>query len=150
MKKIETDADVLDWAKWIVDAKGEKFTPLSKGEQYAIARYVVGSAGCGSHDEGDEPSDSGWTDEADNPIPPNLSECASVTEDRSEEQKERMRATRVELFHRDGLDAQQAFDRYLSWLQDHPREKTVMDFSTGRLIDGAGFAYWLCSEAEEK
>ena len=41
MNNIRSGAEVLQWAHTIADGKGEKFTPLSKGDMYAIANYTL-------------------------------------------------------------------------------------------------------------
>ena len=41
MAKIQNETDIIKWAEGIVSANGEKFTPLSKGEQFLIAKYIL-------------------------------------------------------------------------------------------------------------
>lgn len=169
-KKIETATDVVEWAKSVVEAKGEKFTALSKGEQYEIAKYISEMTPLGAlgEDKGDnedkedappclpeeeelpcqsvveEPKDGGTWKEPDPPkgwspephtsdvnLFPQVPTATTVT------------MTRGYVYHQMGLDAQQTFDKFLAWGKDHPKELTVMDFSTGRKSTDAAFAYWL-------
>lgn len=112
MKKIDKGHDVLEWARMIVDAKGEKFTALSKTEQLVIARFIVESQST--------------------PAPEN----------------EQVGEPQGDSYIQIGCDcdAQQAFDKFLSWCKDHPKEKEVMDFSTGEKSVAAAFAFWLCGQ----
>lgn len=154
MKKIETDSDVRDWAKAVVEANGEKFTPLSKGEQFVIARLIVGmNDGCGGEDtpsteeaKPEAPTETATEVHADVPFPsPSTSprECCSCTvSDRPTPQT--VQCTRFEGLHRSGLSAQQAYDIFLEWCEEHPKEGSVMDFSTGAKSRDAAFSYWLC------
>ena len=57
MKKIESNADVLEWAHSIVTANGEKFTALSKGDQFAIAKFIVDSDEAEPMAEEEQPKD---------------------------------------------------------------------------------------------
>ena len=52
--------------------------------------------------------------------------------------------TRFAALRRSGLDVQRAYDRFLEWCNEHPKEGSVMDFSTGVKSRDAAFAYWLC------
>ena len=51
--------------------------------------------------------------------------------------------TRGYAYHRAGCDAQQAFDKFIQWVKEHPKDGAVMDFSTGVKSVDAAFAYWL-------
>ena len=59
MNNIKTTADVLEWAKTIVEAKGEKYIPLAKSDMLAIAQYIVDAGNCkrdtASYKDDDEP-----------------------------------------------------------------------------------------------
>lgn len=147
MKKIETDADVLEWAQTMVEAKGDRFTPLSKGEQFVIARYIV------AHADGKESTDAKEKSEQTTasatkfedaplslPIPSVGGDSVSAP---SEPQTERGSVTRAFACYRAGLDVQQAYDKFLEWCKSHPKSKEVMDFSTGHKSVDAAFAYWL-------
>lgn len=122
MDKIENSSNVLEWARMVVDAKGDKFTVLSKSEQFVIAKFIVDGSYSVSREEHH-----------------NQSEKQTV--------QNHVNVQEVELQGDDnnpvGCDAQQAFDKFLSWCKHHPKEKEVMDFSTGEMSVAAAFAYWL-------
>lgn len=148
MKKIETDSDVRDWVKAVVEANGEKFTPLSKGEQFVIARFIVGLIdGCGSaatpSAEEDKPeAPMGKAPEFYVDVPPPSPTAFVTGTDMPKTQT--IQVTRFAALRRSGLDGQQAYDRFLEWCKEHPKEGAVMDFSTGAKSRDAAFAYWLC------
>lgn len=153
MKKIETDADVREWAKAVVEANGEKFTPLSKGEQFVIARLIVGTndgCGFGDTDAAEEVKQEATTATAeevheDVPPPPTTESPSGdsvIVPDMPKTQT--VQVPRFECLRRSGLDAQQAYDKFLKWCDEHPKEGSVMDFSTGVKSRDAAFAYWLC------
>lgn len=155
MKKIETDSDVREWAKEVVEANGDRFTPLSKGEQFVIAKFIVGeNGGCGGHDTTSDaevkPETATATAEevhADVP-PPSTTEAqngcsVSVSENPT---MQTIQVTRSDFLRRSGYDVQQAFDKFLKWCKEHPKEGSVMDFSTGVKSRDAAFAYWLCDK----
>lgn len=154
MKKIETDADVLEWARTMVEAKGDKFTALSKGEQFAIAKYIMYMAfGEGKTAESDsvgktavnpETTTATGTKAEELPPPPPMPSIqgGSVTTP-PEPPTSKATMTRAYAYHRAGLDVQQAYDKFLEWCKEHPKCKEVMDFSTGDESVDAAFAYWL-------
>ena len=167
-KKIETANDVVEWAKSVVEAKGEKFTALSKGEQFVIAQHILGILEMSEAGAESEPhqhvtsEDCCWEpepvvserktdDELGTPsrtpvCPPNpLSEMptADVNLFPQVPTATTVTMTRGYVYHQMGLDAQQTFDKFLAWGKDHPKELSVMDFSTGRKSTDAAFAYWL-------
>ena len=155
MKKIETDTDVLEWAKVVVEANGDRFTPLSKGEQFVIAKFIVGeNGGCGGHDTSSEsdskPESATATVEeghADVPPPSTTEDPTICTVSVSEKPPmQTIQVTRSDFLRSSGLDAQQAFDKFLKWCDEHPKEGSVMDFSTGVKSRDAAFAYWLCDK----
>ena len=135
---IQNDSDVRLWAETIVKANGEKFTPLTKGEQYLIAKYIMGSA------ESTSPtgSDKGVPDPSPVPTPEQES---PTPEQKQEEQRHppMMQMTRGVAFHFSGVTAQQAFDKFLEETKGKSDMAKVMDFSTGRQSTDAAFAYWL-------
>lgn len=159
MKKIETDADVLEWARTMVEAKGDKFTPLSKGEQFIIAQYIVANANGMSATETEEMPEqttatatkveetkAEGTGEA--PAPDRLgtpSRTPVCPPNQTSEMPPTSKATmtRAYAYHRAGFDVQQAYDKFLEWCNSHPKSKEVMDFSTGHKSVDAAFAYWL-------
>ena len=154
MKKIETDADVLEWARTMVEAKGDKFTPLSKGEQFVIAKYIMDiSFGDGETTERDsvgqpavnpESATATATKAEEPPPPPPMPSVQgdSVTAP-LEPPTSKATMTRAYAYHRAGFDVQQAYDKFLEWCKGHPKAKEVMDFSTGHKSVDAAFAYWL-------
>ncbi len=156
MKKIETDADVLEWARTMVEAKGDKFTALSKGEQFVIAKYIMDIAfGDGETPERDSVGKTAVNPEAatatatkvEDDIPPPPPPMPSVQGDSVsaplDPPTSKATMTRAYAYHRAGLDVQQAYDKFLEWCKDHPKSKEVMDFSTGHKSVDAAFAYWL-------
>lgn len=149
MKKIETDADVLEWARTMVEAKGDKFTPLSKGEQFVIAKYIVASAnGMSAAETVEKPEQTTSTaTKVEDDIPPPPPPMSSVQGDSVtapiEPPTSKATMTRAYAYHREGFDVQQAYDKFLEWCKSHPKSKEVMDFSTGHKSVDAAFAYWL-------
>ena len=134
MSKIETEADVRAWAVAVVEAKGEKFTALSKGEQFAIAKYVVETST-------DAAESLPKAEETATPPPPPLPESSTPNPVPCKLSTATM--TRAYAYHRAGFDVQQVYDKFLEWCNDHPKGKEVMDFSTGHKSVDAAFAYWL-------
>ena len=141
MAKIETADDVLQWARAIVAANGEKFTPLSKGEQFTIAKFIVSTeVNEGDANDADAPKPREWKGES-------SQECLVPQEDDVQERGmtpvTTATMTRAYAYHRAQYSAQQAYDEFLKWAADHPKETSVMDFSTGAKSQVAAFAYWL-------
>ena len=149
MKKIETDADVLEWAQTMVEANGDKFTPLSKGEQFVIAKYIVANANGVAATETEEKPEAATATatKVEDDIPPPPPPMPSVQGDSVtaplEPPTSKATMTRAYAYHRAGFDVQQAYDKFLEWCKDHPKSKEVMDFSTGHKSVDAAFAYWL-------
>ena len=149
MKKIETDADVLEWAWTMVGAKGDKFTPLSKGEQFVIAKYIVANAnGMASTETHEKPEQitatvTNWEDDIPPPPPPMPSVQGDSVTVPLEPPTSKATMSRAYAYHRAGFDVQQAYDKFLEWCKDHPKSREVMDFSTGHKSVDAAFAYWL-------
>ena len=152
MKKIETRTDVLEWAQSVVSANGEKFTALTKGDQYTIAKYIVDTLDGETQPPKDEPKADYPTTATDEPIKGNP-EAATPTAPTAAPspipnyapapQTQKAIMTRSYAYHRAGFDAQQVFDKFLEWCKEHPKSREVMDFSTGRKSTDAAFAYWL-------
>ena len=151
MGKIETEADVREWAKAVVDAKGEKFTALSKGEQFVIAKYVVDYSMATPDMAPDtapdtEPQAEPQTPQEDphgDPETEPLHPAPTPTPAAPVADSTTATMTRGYAYHRAGCDAQQAFDKFLEWVKNHPKGGSVMDFSTGTKSVDAAFAYWL-------
>lgn len=138
MSNIKTAEDIRNWAKTIVEADGNKFIPLSKGDMLAIAKYILSSAESTyvittTTSEGVQPNG-----DEDGKVPHN-------SEDKPDSVLEN-KHTRMYVLHKEGLSTQQAYDRYLEWAKEHPKDAVVMDFSTGVKSNVAGFAYWLGAE----
>ncbi len=150
MKKIETDADVLEWARTMVEAKGDKFTALSKGEQFVIAKYIMDFAETAESDSVGQPAVNPETTTATGtkaeelpPPPPMPSIQGDSVTTPTEPPTSKATMTRAYAYHRAGFDVQQAYDKFLEWCKEHPKCKEVMDFSTGHKSVDAAFAYWL-------
>ena len=134
---IQNDSDVRQWAEMIVKAKGEKFTPLTKVEQFLIAKYILKSEGNVSTEVSDT-------------SPDNTTEQTKEKDAPTQEQNQNglkhppmMKMTRGVAFHFSGFTAQQAFDKFLEETKGNGDMAKVMDFSTGRQSVDAAFAYWL-------
>lgn len=179
MNKLNTADEIREWAKGIVDAKGEKFTPLSKGDLFAVASFILeldgwrqrrevqeGSQSSASavpdterdvgvsdppmeaeaKETGAETEESGLKDE-----PPKAAEdewrshIVDITPKNSQPSQKAVKATmtRNYAYHRAGYTVQQAYDEFLKWAADHPKDAKVMDFSTGSMSSHAAFAFWL-------
>jgi len=160
MGKIQNDADVLAWAEWIAAENGDRFTPLSKGEQYLIAKFIYDRRGlfevkpqeplsedcCKTmaEDKAEEccKDEQAATvppprDEQGDPVPP----TTPLVQERMMPQK--MKMSRGAAYHLAGTSAQKAFDEFLKWSNEHPQEACVMDFSNGQKSIAAAYAYWL-------
>lgn len=162
MNNIKTKEDVLAWAKMILDGKGEKYTPLGKADMFAIAKYVEYGYGNltedlevkdmpppSSPEEDDEPPKATATGVMSEDKKPTIEEvkpterdmCTVSTAPKDDMQKVTM--TRGYALHHAQFTAQQAYDKFLEWSKEHPKEGSVMDFSTGVKSANAAFAYWL-------
>lgn len=155
MGNINTADDVREWARTIVEAKGEKYTPLAKGDLYAIAKYVL-ECGMSAEKPPEQP---------DVPSPEAIQTAVSikdievedgrfVSEDEfrrrgcstSPSEQDHTIATKVMRcvgLHDKGVPVQKAYDEFLEWSKSHPKEASVMDFSSGVRSNNAAFAYWL-------
>ena len=144
MNKIQTTDDIRKWAEEIVAAKGEKFTPLSKGDQYKIARFILGLGECEkpmavNEVQNDQPQEV-------QTAPHETTQQNSQDESKPkpcEDNGESVKMTRGAAMHLAGHSAQKAFDEFLKWCDEHRGEKEVMDFSTGQRSISASYAYWL-------
>jgi hypothetical protein len=155
MNKIKNDVDVLDWAKMISDGKGEKFIPLGKSDMYAIADFILRNAKfldraplADPKPEQEEPSLDkavGVVSEYSDPIEVEqpAKETFPTTSTSGNPATTQVTMTRGYALHRAGLSTQAAYDKFLEWSKEHPKEGTVMDFSTGVKSANAAFAYWL-------
>ena len=160
MNKIKTDVDVLDWAKMISDGKGEKFVPLGKGDMYVIAGFVLRNAQCIHNpptgltkadipEETSPDKDAAVGTAAERPSPEEVwapvayTISTTTTSTAVDPEETKVTMTRGYALHRAGFSTQAAYDKFLEWSKEHPKEGTVMDFSTGVKSANAAFAYWL-------
>ena len=156
MNNIKTADYVREWARMILEAKGEKYTPLSKGDQFEIARFIL---------EGDEmekgdgskqpppqeetstippsPTAVGTTDEKPQATPADSPTIGYSSSSGGKPTTATATMMRSYALHHAGFTVQQAYDKFLEWSKEHPKEATVMDFSTGVKSANAAFAYWL-------
>ena len=164
MNNIKTKEDVLAWAKVIVDGKGEKYTPLGKADMFAIAKYMAYGNGDLTEDlevkdDMPPPTDPEAEPHAEEPSPDKDAAVGTADEKTSTEEVKtpvadttsttvdsattKVTMTRGYALHRAGFSTQAAYDKFLEWCKEHPKEGTVMDFSTGVKSSNAAFAYWL-------
>ena len=164
MNNIKTKEDILAWAKVIVDGKGDKYIPLGKADMFAIAKYVYHGY-CNLPEDLEveddmppptapeaEPQTRGLSPDKDaavgtadektstDEVKPPVADTTSSTVDSA---TTKVTMTRGYALHRAGFTTQQAYDKFLEWSKEHPKEGTVMDFSTGVKSANAAFAYWL-------
>ena len=132
-KSIETAQDVHEWAAEIVAAGGGKFTPLSKGDQFVIAKYIIDVS---TDNAQAKPIESIPAETDAQIVSPKGTEPEPVPSTKAT-------MTRGYAYHRAGYTVQQAYDEFLKWGKEHPTETTVMDFSNGQSNKYAAFAYWL-------
>ena len=164
MNNIKNADDVREWARMIVDAKGEKYTPLSKTDLYQIALCIMETgenAACGGDADTTQPPP------AETVAPPTTSveDNGKMPEPAKEQQKDdgidtaalrsnllqpvRTAAmTRGYAYHRANFGVQEVYDKFLEWAKEHPKEGKVMDFSNGVQSANAAFAYWLAEVVE--
>lgn len=152
MNNIKTKADVLAWAKMILDGKGEKYTPLGKADMFAIAKYVAYGYGNLTEDlevkDDMPPPHSAETEPQAEKPSPEAEKPAEVpapvhTTNVPSGEKRKVTMTRGYALHHAQFTTQQAYDKFLAWSREHPKEGVVMDFSTGVKSTNAAFAYWL-------
>lgn len=151
MKKLETKNDIIEWARIIVEAKGEKFTPMSKGDLYAVASFILEKEGVINIDgdkkdeiktECPSTTEGGTVDQEKND---NSTEgCKDYEEQGCEDVPPRyVSCTRASYYSELQWSAQKVYDVFLKWCETNPQEANVMDFSNGTYNKGAAFAYWL-------
>lgn len=143
-------AEIIKWADDTVAAKGAKFTPLSKDAQFAIAEFVLAcvkelqsevvETKQPEQDMEGVPSESPKA-EVQEPIPDMEGVPAPTFEEVKGMATKFVR--RGDHLQKCGKDAQAAYDEFLKWANDNPRDSFVMDFATGEKNPGAAFAYWL-------
>ena len=151
MNNIKTADDVRQWAKMIVDAKGDKYTPLAKADMLAIAQFIVdvGGDAPAKPDEANKayvpPTETAVGTADDKPSEKDESKPTTADTPSTKAEKQTSTATMMRSYalHRAGFTVQQAYDKFLEWSKEHPKEASVMDFSTGTRSANAAFAYWL-------
>ena len=162
MNPIMTDQEIVEWAKDVANAKGEKFTPLTKGDQYAIAQYILER--CNTSKEGGDATETdakvaGVTPddkvvEVKNPDLIDPHACwAQVSKGATKEECDAAKEMvgdgdkgiiRRQLLVNRGIDTpQKAFDEFLKYTERHREEAVVIDFSNGVQSTAAAFAWWL-------
>jgi hypothetical protein len=147
MNNIKTEQDVLEWAEMIVNGKGEKYVPLGKADMYAIANFVVVHSPSEPLPEPPPPPSPELVDKK--PLPPeDKKPCNPLPPSYTPAKTTKAVMTRGYALHRAGFDTQQAYDKFLDWCKEHPKEGSVMDFSTGKKSSEAAFAYWLMENIE--
>lgn len=172
MKKLETKNDIIEWATIIVAANGEKFTPMSKGDLFAVAQYILESVSKPEYSESDGDSMAAEGDGKDvetteecpgHTAAPETAKATGTAEDRIVDQVQRdeyepiegwpateeckyngeVSCTRAVFYQEQKCSAQRVYDEFLKWCETNPQEANVMDFSNGTYNKGAAFAYWL-------
>lgn len=136
---IQNNNDIREWAGMIVEAKGEKFTPLTKGEQFLIAKYII---------ETSKNTLQETTDAPDKDDPKQQEHSQEEVKGSIETPVRTVKMTRGCAYHRAGLTAQETFDKFLENVKNNASKAQVMDFSTGRRSTDAAFAYWLSETIE--
>lgn len=142
--------DVIKWARETAEAKGTKFTPLSKDDQHAIAEFVVSGAATLAAANPMADMEGVPTDAKDEPSAAPIPDMEGVPSGKGRAEgmgetkaKDEHFVRRADLLRKCGMSAQAAYDEFLAWGGDNPRESVVMDFATGKSTSGAAFAYWL-------
>lgn len=159
MNNIKNADDVRQWARMIVDAKGDKYTPLAKADMLAIAQFIVDvGEDTSKPDEVNKayvpptkteqpPTSTSTTAVGTAEDKPKVEEAKPITSGQSSSADAKPTSTatmmRSYALHRAGATVQQAYDKFLKWAQGNQKEASVMDFSTGRKSTSAAFAYWL-------
>lgn len=156
MNNIKTESEVYAWAETIVNGKGDKYIPLGKADMFAIAEFVVKYSPCEPlqevppppppSPEAEKPADVTAKEEPakdDKPYDLAPAEIYSTTSTSGGPTSTKVTMPRGYALHRAGFSTQKAYDKFLEWSKGHPKEGTVMDFSTGVKSSNAAFAYWL-------
>jgi len=173
MGNINTEAEIVQWATTIVEGKGEKYIALSKGDQFAIAKYILAAANVVTGVE--EPASevkaediaTGETVVSDTAVPvpdegsyagdpadkmqqaidnPDICQTHGQTEETmpTREEAPTQKRTMLEaLIARGFRSPQEAFDEFLKDTNGKDRERRVIDFSNGQMNIGPAFTWWL-------
>ena len=159
MDHFKGQEDIENWANETLTAAGDKFTALSKNDQFMLAKYIVDSVnrfhplhlGEGGIVRTNVEGKEKIVD-----VPP-----ASEPKDDKVELKPMPMSKRIDppttvkimrrkKFADEGKDAQAAYDEFLQWAAENQRDAFVMDFSNGKSEPAAAFAYWLTEPVEMK
>ena len=157
MNNIKTDADVLEWAKMIVDGKGEKYVPLGKADMYEIAKYILNCR---------LPLLETPTVEETTPPPSPAEEptndcCKEPLKEPEAEHKESQPVSEAAtppaaapksllgILKAKGINsAQDAYDAFLKATAKDEKARRVIDFSNGVMNVGPAFMWWILGQIE--
>lgn len=166
MDNITSKETMEEFIGKIIDGQGNFFKPLSKSDLYKLATRIreleaevksfrdsQGVSPQLEHDVSDADchSDAGDEDGAEEHEKP----CADGDGDAQEHEtafpasEESHGRTWREVLAQRGADAQDAFDEFIRWRDKHPKQYSVMDFTTGKKSAGAAFAFWLTGTYQE-
>lgn len=137
---IQTEEDIRKWAEGVVAANGEKFTPLTKGEQFIIAKCIMSLLGASSQKNNAEAG----KQEPTTATQPSGGELKDVLNN----PKRTVTMTRGFAYHHAKFGVQEVYDKFLDDVKNNKAEGRVMDFATGRQSTDAAFAYWLIQTIE--
>lgn len=163
MDNITSKETMEEFIGKIIDGKGNFFKPLSKSDLYKLATRIreleaevrrLGEIQGGGEPATDEDSPAECVSDAE------TTGCAEDTGEESSADAEENGAefpscadapvrTWRDVLEQRGADAQDAFDEFVKWREKHPKQSSVMDFTTGMKSVGAAFAYWLTSRFQE-
>ena len=165
MNNINNNEDVLAWAKTIVEGKGEKYSVLSKGDQFAIATYITELADkeCPAVGEGVTSGISTTTPEEARETyagdPPNDfaiahpevcqtrgrvdTDTMTLPKDDVNQPTIPMRTVREVLLAKGIKTAQEAYDAFLKATAGDEKSRRVIDFSNGVMNVGPAFTWWV-------
>ena len=152
--EIKTKKDIIEWANNIMAGEGKAYIPLSKSGMYAVASLILElwdknkETAAGREPPKSSPEvgevqeqDADWGLDAQLDAQDDFA-TTSIT-DTQHDGSVFVTMPRGNALHHEGLTAQAAYDRFLKWSKDNPKEGMVMDFSTGTKSANAAFAYWL-------
>ena len=148
---IANEQDIRQWAAMIVEANGEKFTVLTKGDQYLIAKYILSMAESTGTQTAEPPQETGEQEQAAKreDTHANMEEPPKAAVKEALEHPVRtVTMTRGYAYHRAGFKAQEVYDKFLADAKENNADLKVMDFATGRQSVDAAFAYWLAQTIE--
>lgn len=163
-----TREKILGWVRETIAANGEKYTVLTKEAQLGIARFIYELVNERKEDNVDAKSDEivkpamipGCDDDKDTPerereVEPHVGSPVENPKERYDGKEEVVESIptdkpipdrmlrRVDFLRSKGMDAQEIYDSFLIWKKSNPSKAAVMDFSNGKKVEDAAFAYWL-------